>query len=405
MLRNLNQSSARGRICGTPRVGVRGDLIPATGDDGEAYAYQSVVNRPGYQTKFYRGRITGWPAGLNLFAYEDTSFIASAPDGTYEVPWTFYEDGTEIGTATITLVVGETTVSSDLTASYTVRSFVSADLTASYAVRSTVSADISAAYNVNALVSADLTVAYELLIAGHATVASELAGAYVVYSRVSNDLVAEYSVSASTTFVRAPEGPGYLRSRHETAEINQVSRLVAPPQTLAVSLEEAKSQLRIDGNDMDALVEAWVDGITEHAEHYTGRSFINQTWRVTLDRFPEAIKLYHPPVSSVVQLKFYDKDGVLRTLHPADYELDNASEPGYIVPAVGVQWPESQDRINAVIVEFVCGYGETHASMPKGIKTYIIAKLVEQFDASVKLDKIGESFIDRLLDRYKIWAL
>lgn len=111
MLRNLNRSSARGRICGTPYVGVLGSVVPSTGTHGPGYMYESVIARPGYATKRYRGRITGWPAGLTLFPYEDSSFTASAPDGTYEVPWELWEfdqdSGAIIGTATFTPTFGQ----------------------------------------------------------------------------------------------------------------------------------------------------------------------------------------------------------------------------------------------------------------------------------------------------------
>ena len=60
--------------------------------------------------------------------------------------------------------------------------------------------------------------------------------------------------------------------------------LISPPSALAVSLSSAKEHLKIVGNDHDALVTAWIEGITAHAEHVTGRPIINQTWRVTLDK-------------------------------------------------------------------------------------------------------------------------
>jgi uncharacterized phiE125 gp8 family phage protein len=186
------------------------------------------------------------------------------------------------------------------------------------------------------------------------------------------------------------------------------TRLITPPAALAVDLTEATAQLRIDGTDMDAMVTAWIEGISAHAEHYMQRSIITQTWRVTLDKFPDAIKLYNPPLVSVSYVKYYDVDGVLQTLDPADYVVDSVSEPGYIVPAPDVTWPDTEcGRINAVIAEFVCGYGATHADVPKGIKLYIMAKLVEQYDPNTRPEKdtVQSSFIDCLLDRYKVWGM
>lgn len=183
------------------------------------------------------------------------------------------------------------------------------------------------------------------------------------------------------------------------------TQLITPPAALAVSLDDAKANLRVDGADMDDLITAWLEGITAHAEHYMGRSIINQTWRLTLDAFPDALKLYNPPIVSVSSVKYYDEDNTLQTLDPADYALDNASEPGYIVPAPDVDWPDTYDKINAVIVEYVAGYGATAASTPKDIKLYILAKLSEVFDPNARPNEVTSSFTCRLLDRRKIWSI
>lgn len=184
------------------------------------------------------------------------------------------------------------------------------------------------------------------------------------------------------------------------------TRLITAPAALAVTLAEAKSNLRIDGTDMDALVTAWIEGVTSHAEHLMGGSIINQTWRTTLDTFPDAIKLYNPPIVSVSYVKYYDLDNVLQTLDPADYTVDIVSEPGYIVPAPDTTWPYTYDKINAVEVQYVAGYGASDTYTPKNIKLYILAKLVEQFDPNTRPEKdtIQSSFIDRLLDRHTVWS-
>lgn len=177
--------------------------------------------------------------------------------------------------------------------------------------------------------------------------------------------------------------------------------LLTPPAALAVSLATAKEHLKITNSDQDALVTAWIDGITAHAEHATGRSFINQTWRVTLDKFPDAIEI--PANAASATVKYYDTAGVEQTLDPADYVVDTANS--YIVPGVDKSWPETYERINSVNVDVVCGYGASDANVPKGLKLYICAKLVEQYDPASVPEKgtVQASFIDSLLDRFKAY--
>lgn len=184
-----------------------------------------------------------------------------------------------------------------------------------------------------------------------------------------------------------------------------MNRLITPPTALAVSLAAAKANLRIDGTDQDALLEAWIRGITEHAEHLMGRALISQGWQTTLDRFPDAIQLANPPVIAVQSIVYFDEDGVEQTLDPADYKLDRISEPGYIVPAHNASWPATFCQVNAVTVNYTCGYGETDASVPAVIKMYLLAKLAEQFDPATRPEKetVQSCFLDRILDRYRVY--
>lgn len=108
-LRNLNQSTANKRICGTPKTGVLGSLIPSGGDNGAGYAYTSL-SLPADNAKEIKGRITTWPSAGVLKAFEDTSFtFTGAPDGTYSFGWQLSSNGIDIGApATTSLLVGAT---------------------------------------------------------------------------------------------------------------------------------------------------------------------------------------------------------------------------------------------------------------------------------------------------------
>lgn len=178
-------------------------------------------------------------------------------------------------------------------------------------------------------------------------------------------------------------------------------RLITPPAALAVDLGQARLSARIDGTDADAELEQVIRQHTGEAEQITGRTFISQTWRVTLDAFTPAIKLPNPPLVSVESVKFYDVDGVLQTLSPLDYLVDSASEPGYVVPAPGKTWPATAARINAVEVQYVCGYGESESSIPAEIKGYILGRVTEHFAPN---NAVRSDYLPRLLDRHKVWA-
>jgi uncharacterized phiE125 gp8 family phage protein len=183
------------------------------------------------------------------------------------------------------------------------------------------------------------------------------------------------------------------------------TRLVVPPAELAVSMEAARAAARVDVDEdgtsaLDSQIEQAVREITEKAEHETGRALINQTWRLTLDQFPPAIQLPRAPLVSVEHIKFYNTPTSQLTLDPQDVLMDAESEPGYIVPAPGKAWPTAAARINAVEVEFMCGYGPTHESVPAAIKGYILAHVQQRF--SPVPNAKPENF-ERLLDRYRTY--
>jgi len=172
-------------------------------------------------------------------------------------------------------------------------------------------------------------------------------------------------------------------------------RLIVPPTALAVSMDAARTSARASGAELDTEIEQKVQDFTGMAEHETGRAFITQTWEVTLDAFPPAIRLPHPPIVSVVHVKFYDAAGVLQTLDPQDYIVDTKSEPGYVVPAPGRTWPVTAERINAVEVQYVCGYGPEETSVPAAIKGYILGMVENDYFPNPNVQ-----FLCRKLDRY-----
>jgi uncharacterized phiE125 gp8 family phage protein len=175
---------------------------------------------------------------------------------------------------------------------------------------------------------------------------------------------------------------------------------ISQPDSLAVSLEAARTAARADNTAMDAEISLAVRAFTEEAEHETGRAFIDQTWRLTLNQFPPAIKLTNSPLKSVVHVKFYDQAGQQQTLGPQDYMVDTTSEPGYVVPAPGKSWPATAARINAVEVQYVCGYGQDESAVPAAIKSYILGKVAEQFAQS---NAAASPHLARLLDRYRVY--
>jgi len=179
-------------------------------------------------------------------------------------------------------------------------------------------------------------------------------------------------------------------------------RLVIPPARLAVLIEAARRAARASGTALDAELEDRVRGITEEVEHKIGRALIEQTWEMSLNEFPRAGAIKLPPAGllAVGQVKFHDVDGVLQTLHPDDYLVDTKSAPGWLLPAPGCAWPATQaQRVNAVEIQYVCGYGPTEADVPPAIKEYILGMIENHYYPNPNVQHLA-----RRLDRFMVYG-
>ncbi len=146
--------------------------------------------------------------------------------------------------------------------------------------------------------------------------------------------------------------------------------LITAPTEDPVSVLDARTHCRVTGVHDDALLSSLVKAATEHAETFTERRFVTQTWEVKLDCFPDEIFLPYPPLSSVVEIRYIDTDGVEQTLSSSVYTVDTDSTPGRVYLAYDQSWPTIRSQPHAVTVKFIAGYGGASA-VPHTIKAAI----------------------------------
>ncbi len=183
-------------------------------------------------------------------------------------------------------------------------------------------------------------------------------------------------------------------------------KVVTPPATEVVSLEEAKLHLRVTHTDEDAYIGTLISAARSMAEQLTERSIGEQTWLLQLDAIPDEILLQYPPVIAVDSVQYRDTDGNMQTIDSADYTVDTGLEPSWILPGVDYEWPETDESANALQVMYRAGYSPTDC--PPAIKQWILLKVGEMYEnreASTDRAASPMSFVDSLLDRYRIWEV
>ena len=189
-------------------------------------------------------------------------------------------------------------------------------------------------------------------------------------------------------------------------------KLITPPAAEPILLADAKLHMKAPASATeDSLVNLFIATGREEVENELRRALITQTWEKYLDRFPEGIELFNPPLVSVTSVSYVDPAGNSQVLATTEYVVDDKQEPAWIVPAYGKIWPSTLDTINAVTVRFVCGYGAAGTDVPKAIRSWMLLRIANLFknresvvmeSGAVNVASLPATFVDRLLDRYRI---
>jgi len=196
--------------------------------------------------------------------------------------------------------------------------------------------------------------------------------------------------------------------------------LSSGPAVEPVSVAQAKRQLWVEHNTDNTYIEGLVTAARQLVEARTRRQLITATWKLYLDGWPSrgpttatkdegAIYLPKPPVQSVSNIKYYDTSGTEQTLSTSYYTTDFVSNPPRIVEAYGYTWPSLYDRINAVTVTYVAGYGDAATDVPAALRHAIKLLVYDWYEnrGSVMVGTITrriEHAFTSLIAAYKIYG-
>lgn len=150
--------------------------------------------------------------------------------------------------------------------------------------------------------------------------------------------------------------------------------LVTPPSEMPVSLAEAKVHLRVDHTDEDGLITSLVKAATSHLDGYNGvlgRGIVTQTWRQDFDAFPGRTLRLPLPATSISSIKVRSSAGTLSTVASEAYALKQDELGSYVRFDDDYSSPSDLAQSNAVLVEFVAGYGAA-AAVPYELKVAIL---------------------------------
>lgn len=193
-------------------------------------------------------------------------------------------------------------------------------------------------------------------------------------------------------------------------------KLITDPTTEPITTALAKQQCNVDSDDTskDDLFAIFIPAARQECEHELGRVLITQTWERVLNSFPTdspivagAIKLGHPPVKTIVSVKYLDTDNVEQTVSSANYTLDADRLPGWVVPINDYTWPATLDYVSTVRARFTAGEA---SAVPATVKAWMLLRIATMYEfraefmASGSLAPLPNRFHSGLIDRYRVYG-
>jgi uncharacterized phiE125 gp8 family phage protein len=150
-----------------------------------------------------------------------------------------------------------------------------------------------------------------------------------------------------------------------------------PPQDRAVTLEEARQQLRLDARDEDLLLGAKLDAAQAELELLTGLKLCQQTLELQLEGWLQEITVPVRPVT-VAEIRYTATNGAAVTLPEAEYVARRRNGFTRIRPASGNTWPQLADD-GLIRITLSAGFADTAPDLQIA-RAAVLVKVASMFE-------------------------
>lgn len=187
-----------------------------------------------------------------------------------------------------------------------------------------------------------------------------------------------------------------------------MSVVVVTPPVHGIDLDTVKAHLRVDHDDDDALIGAYVDAAVSHIDGpagWLGRAIWEQTLELRQNVFCGPIRLPYGPVQSVAAIKYVDSSGTEQTLAVDQYLLTNGGE---VVLAYNASWPGLRGDAEGVRVQYVAGFVTVPAAVTQAVLLMVgdlyafrESAVTGTISAAVQMSPT----VQALLSPFRVWSI
>ena len=143
--------------------------------------------------------------------------------------------------------------------------------------------------------------------------------------------------------------------------------LLSAPALEPVSVAEAKSYIRVDHDDDDAVIASLIAAARGHVEALTRRALIAQTWRFVRDSWPSdgRMVLRTGPLRALIAARVFDAQGNSSDIDTSHFVLDKAN--GTIASPVWAL-PQPGRAVAGIELDVQLGYGTAASDVPDTLR-------------------------------------
>ena len=165
--------------------------------------------------------------------------------------------------------------------------------------------------------------------------------------------------------------------------------LLVPPATEPWTVSDAKSFLRVEHDDDDALIAALIASARGQVEALTRRGLMTQTWRLVLDRWPPDGRIAPrlAPLRSVIAARVYDAANNAGSIDIERFVVDTAAN---VIAAPGWSLPPPGRGTAGIELDLEVGFGDNAADVPEVLR-HAIRTLVAHWYENRGLAAIGQT--------------